>query len=415
MSDSQILDQALKQFHLETEHLEEVFQGLTQQYKSVEKKIEESDTQLYSKVMELDFTTGYLNAILDHISQGILFLDFQGIITTCNHAAEKILEIPAKELLFHSFWEKFRDDFFGFSLKKILQEKNSPILSYISIEVATGKKIELEVETTLVAMEQNAYNDLALSTLQKGNSTRGLLILFRNITEIRKLQEITQRNHRLKDLGEMAARLAHEIRNPLGGIKGYASLLEEDLKKQPDQHKMAAKIVEAADSLNCFVSAVLDYSRSYQPKIEMTDLVTFLKELLHLIEADPARMKNVQTHFKTSLTNLQAPIDHFLIRSALLNLMVNALQAMPNGGTLTLELSEENNEATILVKDTGIGISPENLEKLFTPFFTTKKWGSGFGLSEVHKVVEAHNGTINVASEVGHGTIFTIKIPLNIQ
>jgi signal transduction histidine kinase len=210
----------------------------------------------------------------------------------------------------------------------------------------------------------------------------------------------------------MAAMVAHEIRNPLGGIKGFASLLERDLSDQPELAHMANAIVEGTDDLNRLVSHVLNYTRTYQLHFESLDIFHILAEIRDLLLADPSLNFNLKINIDSALSSLFIPLDAYLIRSALLNLFVNAIQAMPNGGVITIRVSSAGKEAMIEIQDTGIGIEEELIEKIFTPFFTTKQDGNGFGLAETHKVILAHNGEIDVASKLGEGTTFKIKLPL---
>jgi signal transduction histidine kinase len=239
--------------------------------------------------------------------------------------------------------------------------------------------------------------------------------MIRNITEICRLQLLAQRTNRLKDLGEMAARVAHEIRNPLGGIKGFATLLYQDLQNHPDLQQMASQIIEGTDGLNRLVSNILNYTRPFQLQLESTDLVSFLKEVVQLVQADPNLHSVISFDIQLPQLPLKVPLDAQLFKSAVLNLLVNALEAMPQGGKLTLELKSDLEYAQLTVSDTGVGISEENLEKIFSPFFTTKDVGNGFGLSEVHKIIQAHGGTIEVQSKLQEGTIFIIKIPLKLS
>lgn len=409
----EVLLQAFKQFSLETERLEMAYQSLNEQFKTVQTNLHETHTKLYGKLAELDFTSSYLNAILSHMSQGILFIDLKGIVTTYNTAAEEILGVPQINVLLHSFWEFFPDDTFGFPLKEILANKQGPKRTFISWSPHSNKTMELEVEATFVGMN-NHFCDIAYVP-NPPVIIQGLLVLVRNITEFRKLQTLANRYERLKELGEMAARVAHEIRNPLGGIRGFAALLEEDLRDRPELQQMAAQIVEGADGLGRFVSNVLNYTRSFQPQFESLDLVPFIKEIIQLVQMDQTFHANISYKFHSSLASLLVSVDPQLFKSALLNLFVNALQAMPNEGTLTINIEQDGDQAKIQVTDTGVGISQENLDKIFSPFFTTKDAGTGLGLSEVYKVIQAHQGAIDVQSSIGKGTTFTIHIPLKLS
>lgn len=409
-SDSFNLEQAFKQFSLETERLEMTYRNLQDRFQSVQTTLQESHTRLSGKLAELDFLTRYLETILDHISQGILFIDMQGIVTTFNAAAEQILKLPQKEILFHPFTKYFGDDFFGFSLKDAFLTKTCPKSGFITWQREMGESVELEVEAAFVAMSQQSF---PLAHREASSlPIQGLLILVRDITQMRRLQQIASRNDRLKELGAMAAHLAHEIRNPLGGIKGFANLLQQELKERSDLQQMASYIVQGTDDLNSFVSNVLMYARPFQLHIENVDLLVLIEELKHLMQVDPAWNGKIEFRVQSPCSSLMVPIDPQLFKTALLNLWMNAVQAMPSGGVLKIAVKPEPSWVTLQVEDTGKGISAENLSKVFTPFFTTKEMGNGLGLAEVQKVIEAHQGWIEVNSEEGKGTIFTIKIPL---
>lgn len=364
------------------------------------KNLEEVNERLTAKIHELDSLTQYLITILCNISQGILFVDLRGKVTTYNAALEKILEMEPQKVLFKPFWKSFTDDLFGFSMRKALEEKKSPESLFVSLVSLSNKHYDLEINTTFITSEHDV-------TMQ------GIIVLVRDVTDLRRLQEIAKRNSRMKVLGEMAASVAHEIRNPLGGIKGFASLLQRDLADKPDLQKMASFIVQGTDNLNQLVTQVLNYSRPLQPHFESMDLVPFLNELKLHVQADPKIKDRIKILFETSLENLVIPGDVAILRSALLNLMVNAIQAMPYKGTLTLKLDQQDSKAIIRVKDTGIGIPPENLEKIFSPFFTTRPDGNGFGLAEVYKAIEVHGGEIEVRSIPQKYTEFSLKLPLN--
>ena len=410
-SDSFSLEQAFKQFSLETERLEMTYRKLQERFQAVQATLQESHTRLAGKLAELDFVSRYLETILHHISQGIIFIDMQGIVTTYNAAAQQILQIPENELLFHPFTDYFQDAFLGFSLKDAFGTKECPKTSFLTWN-REGQAIELEVEATFVAMSLQSY---PLAHREASSlPIQGLLVLLRDITKLRRLQQSADRHDRLKELGELAAHLAHEIRNPLGGIKGFASLLHQELQQRADLQQMASFIVQGADDLNQFVSKVLLYARPFQLHVEHVDLLLLIEELKQLVQADLNWNANIHFVIESPVSTLFVALDPQLFKTALLNLFVNAAQAMPDGGTLKVTLEPEASWVTLQIQDTGIGIAKENLSKIFTPFFTTKESGNGLGLAEVHKVIQAHQGWIEVNSEAGKGTLFRIKIPLKI-
>jgi signal transduction histidine kinase len=410
-SESSSLEQAFKQFSLETERLEMTYHDLEARFQAVQQSLQESHTRVAGKLAELDFVSRYLETILHHISQGILFIDLNGIVTTYNVSAQQILQIPEKDLLFHPFHDCFDDKFLGFSLQEAFITKQCPNMTFLSWK-KEGETIELEVEATFVSMSQQAY---PLDYRQASSPPiQGLLILLRDITKFRRLQRRANQHDRLKDLGELAAHLAHEIRNPLGGIKGFATLLEQDLKERPDLQQMASYIVQGANDLNLFVSNVLQYARPFQLHFENVDLIPLVEEIKQLMQVDPTWNDKIEFTIQSSVPTLIVPIDPQFFKSALLNIFVNATQAMPDGGRLLVAIEADHAWVTIHIDDTGVGIAPENLSKIFSPFFTTKETGNGLGLAEVHKVIQANQGWIEVQSEIGKGTRFTIKIPLKL-
>lgn len=400
------LSKAFEMFSLETARLETAYTELKRQFQELNLELEETNSQLKSKVGELDLITYYLNSILANISQGILFIDLEGNVTTYNRTAEKILGLKGTKVLFSNFWHCFNDAIFGFSMHQVLANLKSPGTTFCTYTKPNGETLELEIDISFVLKDED----------DSPISTQGLIILIRDITEIRRLEVIALRNDRMKELGEMAAQVAHEIRNPLGGIKGFASLLQRDLKDQPELQKMAGYIVEGTDSLNRLVTQVLNYTRPVHLHLEQGDLIHILEDIKqHILADESIKKEDLQIKIESPYKTLNCQADFQLLRGVFLNLIVNALQAMPNGGQILIHADRQNSETIIRVEDNGSGIPEENLEKIFSPFFTTKTDGNGFGLAEVYKVVQAHGGIVEVESTVGIGSIFTIRLPQKIS
>lgn len=381
-----------ERFPDKSKQLEAAFDSLNQQFESLNLELQDSNYMLQNKVAELDVLANYLKNIFDNMVQGILVLDLNGMVTTCNAAAEKILGIKSQKILFKRFWDLFEDNLFGFSMHTALNLDPSARHETATYNILHGQS-ELEIVTAYAGQDQ------------------GLILMLRDVTEMRHLQTLAARADRMKALGEMAAQVAHEIRNPLGGIKGFASLLKRDLSDRPSQQKMAASIVEGTDNLDHLVDRILHYSRPVHPHPEKTDLIALLQDIKTHLMADANILPNIAIKIDAPFDQLLLNLDPALIKSALLNLLVNAVQAMPNGGTVGLSVQKQPACALVSISDTGTGISEENLAKLYSPFFTTKPQGNGLGLAEVQKVVQAHGGTIDVMSTVNKGTTFTIKLP----
>jgi signal transduction histidine kinase len=390
---------AFSLFSEESKRLENGYERLQERFKEVHTELEKSNHSLRQKILELNTLSNYLNNILKNISQGLIFIDSEGIITTFNLAAEGILEKESSKILFANYWDHFSDDFFGFSIRHALAFGLSHHLTYLNLSLFESHKKEIEVSASYVYDAPKKY--------------QGIILLLRDVTKLQKLQSIANRNDRMKELGEMAASVAHEIRNPLGGIRGYASLLFRDLESSTHLQEMAAFIIEGTKTLERLVNNVLQFSRPIHLQPTLIDLGRFLKEICKFMKVDPSFPENVTLNLHLSQEPLYAPIDKELLQSALLNLFVNALQAMEEkGGTLTLSLWKNNDACVITVADTGKGIESKDLEKIFSPFFTTKQKGTGLGLSEAYKIIQAHLGHIDVRSQLGAGSTFTVTLPL---
>lgn len=404
-----LLSRGFELFSLETERLSNAYAHLHTQFRKVNQKLEETNERLSVKVQELHVLTNYLDNILSRMSQGLIFIDLAGCMTTYNEAAEELLEKPVKHLLYQKFSDFFEDDQFGYSMSRALADKKAPKITHISLVFADGKQKEVEVSTTFVRHKKGQETE---------NLAEGLIVLMRDITEVRQLQILASRNDRMKALGEMAAQVAHEIRNPLGGIKGFASLLHRDLADKPELLRLTDYIVEGANTLDRLVTQVLNFSRPFHLEIKTINLSDILNELKETLFAENALNPTIEFKLTTPRTVL-CPGDPGLLKSAIHNLLMNAIQAMPDGGKLTVKLEKidhkgEIKRAEIKIIDTGIGIPHDHLKKLFSPFFSTKPDGNGLGLAEAHKVLQAHGGEIAVDSLPGYGTCFTLKIPLQL-
>lgn len=404
------LQHAFKLFSEETTRLEHGYVQLRADFQGINKELEATNARLLQKLNELDTATNYLKNILSNMSQGLIFINLAGTVTTFNRGAERILGQPSMDVLFQLYHENFADDLFGFSMRQALSQRAQPPSPLFVVRGGGPDAQELEVDARFVLKEK----EITAPTTRDEHLdfTEGLIVLIKDVTEIQRLRRQAERNDRLKELGEMAASVAHEIRNPLGGIKGFASLLKRDLKDQPHLQQMASYIIEGTENLNRLVTNVLNYARPIQLNLEVVDLVPVLLDLLASVRLDSKLSRGIDYELSVQVDSVVVKVDIYLLRSVLLNLVVNAVQAMPEGGKLTLGIGADPMYAVLEVTDTGIGIPAENLEKIFAPFYTTKAEGNGFGLTESLKVMQAHGGALEVRSQAGVGTTFTVKVPL---
>jgi len=229
--------------------------------------------------------------------------------------------------------------------------------------------------------------------------------------ELKKMQEEVQQSRVLSALGEMAATVAHEIRNPLSGIGGYAGLLARSIPPEDPKRKYVDKIIGGISSLNKIVSNLLVYTRKTNLQKQETDLVAWADAILAHAEIEIEKeKKNVQIERNFPAEPLSAKIDSERLQQVMLNLLINGIQAIETEGKISVSISLNNGIAEITVADTGCGIEPEYLKNIFTPFFTTKEQGTGLGLAIAKKIVDLHDGEISVESTPGKGTAFCIKL-----
>src|SRR3989440_3961917 len=229
--------------------------------------------------------------------------------------------------------------------------------------------------------------------------------------ELSEKNRMLERKNRLAALGEMAAGMAHEIRNPLGGIQLYASMLSADMADRPQSYELAQKIGGCVRRLEGLVSRVLHFAREMRVHIVSCDLADVVDDALSL--AGGAIVEKLIKVSTKGPPSLKVWADPLLLGQALLNLILNAVQASEKGGTVVVEFTGDANEGKqfrLAVEDCGPGISPEIMGKIFDPFFTTRDEGTGLGLAIVHRVVEAHEGIISASNREGGGARFEIRI-----
>lgn len=224
-------------------------------------------------------------------------------------------------------------------------------------------------------------------------------------------EEQLRRADRLSALGELSAGMAHEIRNPLGSIKGAVEILRADYRPEDPKYEFIQILLKETDRLNLIVQEFLGFARPKQPEFQLADLNEAIESVLTLTALE-AKKAGVIVEKRLDPSIGMRSLDMNLLRQAFLNLVLNAIQAMDSGGVLTIVSTLRGDAIEIAVADTGIGISEENRKKLFSPFFTTKKYGTGLGLAITYRIIENHRGTIDVTSGPGKGTTFTVKIPV---
>jgi signal transduction histidine kinase len=251
------------------------------------------------------------------------------------------------------------------------------------------------------------YSDLTDKLQQSHSQLQSTVQSLRN--ELSDKNRQLERKKRLAALGEMAAGMAHEIRNPLGGIELYASMLARDLQELPASLQLVRKISSGVKRLEGLVSQVLQFSREISPQIQTADLAAIIDQS---VEFAADRIGPSLTCHVAGPRPMPVRIDPLLMGQAILNLTINAIEAVgESSGAIDIAWSalEDENKFRLSIKDSGPGIPANVLDKIFNPFFTTKESGTGLGLAIVHRIVEAHDGTITVTNSPQGGAIFEIR------
>ena len=249
------------------------------------------------------------------------------------------------------------------------------------------------------------------STLEEEGEIHGFVILLRDLTEIRFLKKEVARSQRLAALGDLAAGVAHEIRNPLSSIKGFATYFKERYRHIPEDRQTAEIMINEVERLNRVIGQLLEFARPMTLHRQKTPLALLIHHVSRMVE-DQGQSSGIKLNMD-ELVDMEVDIDPDKMKQVFLNLFLNAMAAMESGGTITVRsFPVDQRFMGIQICDTGVGIQKSDLGRIFDPYFTTKPSGTGLGLAIVHKILEAHGGEAIVDSEPGRGTTVTLTLPL---
>jgi signal transduction histidine kinase len=250
---------------------------------------------------------------------------------------------------------------------------------------------------------------LAPVTAPDGNIL-GAICNLRDVTDFRRMEKRLQSQERLAALGEMAASVAHEIRNPLGTIEGFARLLRRDLEAMPAHLRLAERIVEGAQNLNYVITNLLTYARPMRLQVSPASVATIFNYCRETLE-DRAARTGVCLVMNAPEPDITFRGDYRQITQALLNLGINAIEACDASGIVHISATESHNTVSLHVRDNGCGMDASHVSKVFDPFFTSKEGGTGLGLSLSRKIIDIHGGEISVTSAPGEGSLFSVELP----
>ena len=341
-------------------------------------------------------TSAFADEVVTSLPVGLIATGKDGKIAFFNGTAQVITGIAAADAL-----GRTPDEVIPFPWK------------HLKDRLEAGRTIlEEELECTFSDRKAVPVNLSASRIVNDQGEFVGNILILRDMEEIRRLQEEIRRQEKLAAIGGLAAGVAHEIRNPLSSIKGIASYFRSKSETNRDDREAADVMIQEVDRLNRTITELLEFARPTELRTRVTDLADLLKHSTRLVQQDAAANK-ISIRLDLPPKPASADIDPDRLSQCLLNLYLNSIQAMEKGGELNIQLTEETrNTIGINVSDTGKGILPADLKKIFDPYFTSKPSGTGLGLAIVHKIITAHKGRIQVQSKPGKGTQFTIILPL---
>jgi PAS domain S-box-containing protein len=338
-----------------------------------------------------------MNSVMAGLEDGLLLFTRDARAVMVSPAAEKFLGAPAGQFLGRRVTEIFP---VGHPLRTALHIEGDELG-----EVAA----EIELKTT----EGEKRVSITVQGIQEDGERMGALLTLRDLDSIESINTQLQVSERLAALGRITAGVAHEVKNPLNSMRLWLENLKECLPPDSDSGaKQAVQVLDKEiDRLDAVVKRFLDFTRPMDVRLEPTQLAELLKEVLEI--AQPQMQKaNIQVAQLLPIDVPEVYVDRALLKQAVLNLVLNAGESMTGGGQLRLVLSRRGEMAEISVGDTGKGIPPENRQKIFQLFFTTRPGGSGIGLASTFRIVQLLNGSIDFTTEVGKGTTFRIELPL---
>jgi PAS domain S-box-containing protein len=372
------LNEAFHNFTRASKSLETYYKKLAEKVQYLTQELEEKNAQLKAAIQQVQESKDYLHTVIQSIGEAIIVLDQSEKITMINRAARHLLRLGSKDVSGVAFND-------------------------------LNCKIKKSASGTELIVKRKKY-DVIISRSEVTDSEgtiRGYVILIKDITRLRELERQQERNQRLISMGEMAAKIVHEIRSPLCSIELFSNMLSKDLEGTPHS-EMARGISNSIKSLNNILTNMLLFARpqklSFKEIILKDTVEESIKMLIPIIE-----VRGIKLYTKLSDEVIEG--DSELLKQVFMNVILNAIQAMSDGGKLEIKMNKNKDSVIVAVIDEGEGIDPENMEKIFDPFFSTKERGTGLGLAIAHKIMQGHNGFIKAERNKDKGSTFYLCFP----
>lgn len=349
----------------------------------------------------LEQTEDYTRQVVANMPNGLLSIDTRGRIVSYNRLSLELLGLQESDV--RALNLKTIIDFQASGIDQTLAHCRPILEREIQHKSKSGEMIPLCMSATPI--------------LEEDDQCQGAVIVLRDLREIKQLEEKVRRSEKLAAIGKLAAGVAHEIRNPLSSIRGFAQFLSQGLKDSPREQAYAQTMVSEVDRINRVVTDLLTFARPTTAEAVPADVTELVEHCVRLVQAD-ADSRNIT--LRRNITDLsKVRLDTNQLTQALLNLLLNAMQSVESGGTIEIgaALKPSDDRLLLWVEDNGAGIQPDKFEKIFDPFYTTRAKGTGLGLAIVHKIVENHQGEIGVESPPAgkkKGSRFTLFLPTGV-
>lgn len=367
-------------------------------------QLKRAGQSLLEKEQGLSRLQAFHENVVHSLSSGLFTTDEAGRITSFNRAAQDITLFQREAVQGKPWWEVF-----SWEQANLFDADTSTVTAPYRFE-GEGRRAD---DTKLII-------GMTLAPLTENGIRTGLVGIFQDLTQIRNLEEQMRRREWLATLGEMSAGMAHEIRNPLAALAGSMQILRKDLQADESNRHLMDIAIRETSRLDSIITEFLLYARPPALNLKEYDVNVVLADTLDLIRHEAQSHMNIVIMTYPGPGAMTAQIDPDQMKQVFWNLATNAFEAMPAGGQLTISTNrrrvgsgERSGEIIeVLFQDTGEGIRKEALDKIFLPFFTTKKRGSGLGLAAVHRIVDLHGGWIRVDSQEGKGSQFIVCLPV---
>ena len=371
----------------------------------IEEKIAQKEEVIQHLTRQLEDVKNFTESIIQSIGSGIIITEMNDSITYINRAGERMLGYSKEEVIGRPL------SIFG------LKEKQSAIPSFLNNPDDLDTRKEgwmLKRDHTEFPVGFTINNHLSI----RGEKI-GKIVVFRDLTNVYKIQEEILRMDRLVSLGKLASGIAHELRNPLAGIKTTAQALGEEMNGDDSRREYLHRITKEIDRLNDLLKTFFSFAKPQNLNLVHCHVKDIINEIIpFLIKEIADKGIRFSETYHPQLPMVE--VDKTQMHQVFLNLFLNAIQAMPNGGELRIEanpvisrssVGSKQNFIKVVISDSGRGIPPHIVHKIFDPFFTTKSRGIGLGLSITYQIIKKHGGTIKVDSQWEKGTSFVINLP----